>query len=454
MMSIITNLKSIYMCFFKWLLPCSKRIDKLHQYKVHTLISITFFTGILMWGYAFTAYNYIDHDSIKYTGFIYAIVHLSTLLCYKATGSLEKSIYVMLIPGGLFQVHFSILSGGFLNPILMWIAILPVIAGALTGRKHTLIWIALIISTASTICILDLCFGYFHVDHLDHSGLIATQALTVFGMIILHSGLVMTLLKIRNISEEQLRNKAISKQNLLRILAHDVSTPLTLIQNNTLFLEKLLSKNKIDDIDKKKFENKVVSTNKYSQKICNVIKAVRELEAFESGKKAIHLEKISLRECINDSIEMLGPLISKKRITIHSTLEDINILGIKSIVEHQILSNIISNSIKFSEEDSEIQIYTELSKEHVSVFIKDRGIGIPKNILRRLFDPLIMTSRQGTNGEEGTGFGMPIAKRCIDLLDGEISVESRLHKGSPGQQGTCFKITFKLYTENSFDKVS
>lgn len=442
------------MCFFSWILYPTKKHDRLHQYKVHVLIATTFFTGILMWGYALTAYNYIDHISIKYTGFAYAVVHLYTLLCYKITGSLEKSIYVMLIPGGLFQSHFSILSGGFLNPILMWIAILPVIAGVLTGRKHTLIWIALIFTTAVTICVLDLGFGYFQTDYLNHSGLLITQALTVFGMIILHSGLTVILLKIRDISEEQFRKKAISKQNLLRILAHDVSTPLTLIQNNTLFLEKLLRKNQIDDIDKKKFENKVVSTNKYSQKICNVIKAVRTMEAFESGKKEIHLEEISLKECIDGSIDMLGPFLTKKRITIHTELKDIKILGIKTIVEHQILSNIISNSIKFSQEDSEIQIYSEIDETHVSVFIKDQGIGIPKTILNRLFDPLVMISRQGTNGESGTGFGMPIAKRCIDLLDGDISVVSKSQKSSPNDHGTCFKITFKLPEDNSIDKAS
>ncbi|PIK13744.1 HAMP domain-containing sensor histidine kinase [Halobacteriovorax sp. JY17] len=443
-MRLIHLLKSIYLNFFNWCLSPLKRSDKIHRFRVHVLIATTLITGILMWSYAFTAYHYIDHPSIKYMGFFYAGIHLLNILCYKWTGSIERATYMMLIPGGLFQMHFSLLSGGFLNPILMWIAILPVIAGVLTDKKHTIIWITLILIAATTIFIMDLGFGYFRKDYLNQSGLIITQTLTVFGMMILHSGFTLFLLKLKEVSEEQIRNRALSKQNLLRVLAHDVSTPLTLIQNNTLFLEKILEKDKFDDLDKKKLKNKVNSTFKYSQKICNLIHAIREMEAFESGKKVLQLEEISLKTCVEESIEMLRQTLSKKRITIHTIIDDIYILGNRSIIEHQIISNIISNSIKFSPEDSEIFIHTSLADAHVELFIKDRGIGIPDYLLSKVFDPIANTNRQGTSGEEGTGFGMPIAKRSIELLGGEISIESHSIEDSPKSHGSVFKLSFQI----------
>lgn len=437
------------MLFFNWLLAPSKRIDRLHQFRLHLLIFTTLLTGILMWSYAYTAYNYINHESIRLVGIIYATIHLLNIPLYKYTGSIEKSLYVMLIPGGMFQVHFSILSGGFLNPILMWIAILPVIAGVLTGLRHTLVWISIIVITSLTIFFLDFSYGFFQTDYLDHEGLIVTQSLAVFGMIFLHSGLTIMLLKVRDVSVKQLKDKALSKENLLRVLAHDVSTPLTLIQNNTQFLKRVLKNESLDSTQLTKLREKVLSTNKYSHKIFNVINAVREMEAFESGKKSIEFDSINLKECINETLTLLESSINKKKVVVRTIIDNESVLGLKNILEHQVLTNIIYNSIKFSKEGSEIKIYTKCNESTVEIFIADYGIGMPKAILKNIFNPLIHTSRPGTHGEAGTGFGLPIAKRCTEFMGGDIEASSNSIKDHPNNHGTTFKLTFKKAINNS-----
>ena len=444
-MIVLKNLNHAYFSLFNWCLSPLKAMDPVHRFRVHALFVATITTGILMWAYAFTAYAYLNDPLISYMGFIYAIVHLLTPILYKYTHSIEKAIYCMLIPGGIFQVHFAILSGGFHTSMLIWISILPVIAGLLTNKKHTFIWIIIVLTAAIGIFTMDYFLDCFTVNLLDSKGRVVTQALTTFGMITLNSCFTIFLLNLKDISEARIRNRALSNQNLLRVLAHDVSTPLSLILNNTLLLKKLVSKNKEskEEINCDVLESKIDLTFKYSEKIYNLIDAVREMEAFDSGKKSLNLKVICLKSCVDESISMLQTETAKKNITFQSKLSDTKILGIKSIIEHQIISNILSNTIKFSPKDGHISIHEELSESEATLVIKDNGIGIPKYMLHKIFDPLAKTNRPGTEGETGTGFGMPIAKRSIQLLGGSISVDSLDQESHPDLHGSVFRLSFK-----------
>jgi signal transduction histidine kinase len=417
------------------------------------LIAITGITGILMWVYAFIAFTYIEHPSIKYTGFVYALVHLLSPVLYKYTHSIEKALYCVVIPGGLFQTHFALMSNAFLSPLLVWIAILPVIAGILTNMKHTLIWTGIVCSTVTIVAYLDLSVGFFHQSYLRPEGVAITQVVTSFGMILLHSGFTIFLIKLRQVSEADLRARAISKQNLLRVIAHDVTNPITVIKNNISFLAKNVGANGSQD-NVHSIKQKLAATEKSSNTIFNLIASVKEIEAFESGKKSLDLEKISIKKSVDECLEVLSEFISEKNINIRVLMDDDNIWGIRSIVEFQIISNILSNAIKFSENKSEVLIHSKKIGKEVHLIIKDQGIGIPPYILRKVFDPLAITNRPGTNGESGTGFGMPIAKRSVGLIGGKIQVTSRTVKDHGEDHGTIFKVCFQNADYNFDQSIS
>ena len=449
-MKIVNLIIKIYSNFFEWCLSPEGKFDKLHKFRVHMLLAITAITGVLMWTYAFMAYTYLDHPSVKYAGIIYALIHLSSPILYKYTGSIEKSLYCMLIPGGVFQVHFAILSDAFLSPLLVWIAILPVIAGILTNMKHTLIWIIIVCTTISVIAYLDFGLGIFPSSYLQPEGLSLTQVITSLGMIFLHSGFTIFLLKLREVSEADLRARAISKQNLLRVIAHDVTNPITIIKKNLTYLNENVGVNWHGE-NFPNIKKKLAASEKSSNIIFNLISSVKEIEAFESGKKSLELKKISIKKCVNECLEALSPIIDEKKIKMRILMDDDDIWGLKSVIEYQIISNILSNAIKFSESQSEILIHSKKIGKEVHLIIKDQGIGIPPYILRKVFDPLVTTNRPGTNGEVGTGFGMPIAKRSIDLIGGKIQVTSRTLSEHGEDHGTIFKVCFQN-AEYNFDK--
>ena len=95
---------------------------------------------------------------------------------------------------------------------------------------------------------------------------------------------------------------------------------------------------------------------------------------------------------------------------------------------YQVVLNLVSNSIKYSNDNGKIKIYTNISKDKFVLVVKDNGIGIPKEDLPRIFERFYTVDKSRTS--KGTGLGLAIVKHIVKLFNGEIFVESELGKGS------------------------
>ncbi|MBT3586417.1 MAG: HAMP domain-containing histidine kinase [Halobacteriovoraceae bacterium] len=418
------------------------RFDPVLFFRVDLMVTTTLITGLLMWTYAFVAFNYVSESNIKWLGIVYALLHLLTPFVYRKTGSLILTTYVMLVPGGVFQTHFAVLTGGFFTSTLIWVGILPLIAGLLTNKKHTLIWSAIVCCIIFTVFMLD---TQYHMipNYLDHRGRLITQLLITYGMVFLNCVFTIFLLELYKINTNNLRSKAVSKQSLLHVMVHDISNPLSVINWNVGYLNKFFQKdeNKIDD----KISAKIKQTSKRVEDTLKIITAVREIEAFQTGKKALVLKPICLITCLENCVELVKPRMEKKKINIKKDFADIGrVLGNTTIVEQQIIVNILTNAIKFSPDEGVIELsLKEASEGRIELLIRDYGVGMPDYIIKNLFDPLAQTNRTGTDGEIGTGFGMPITKNSITLINGDISVESWEEDTNPNDSGTAFSLKFQ-----------
>ena len=135
--------------------------------------------------------------------------------------------------------------------------------------------------------------------------------------------------------------------------------------------------------------------------------------------------------------------LSEKEIilTIPEYDSELFVEGDKTALLHDVLANLVSNAIKFSPNHSKIEISTvELSNSRVKIGIRDYGIGIPEYLANVLFDSTAQTSRVGTNGESGTGFGLPLVKEYVNALGGEIRLCSSSEEQSSEKSGSCFEI--------------
>ena len=156
---------------------------------------------------------------------------------------------------------------------------------------------------------------------------------------------------------------------------------------------------------------------------CDLIRSVRDYRRAEA--KEIKLTPVDL----NDSMESSLAVLSEKMISKHIRVETQFSPGLKVLAEKEylilsVICNLISNAVKFSPPASVIRIRTWKDGTCAYFCVKDCGVGIPASELPHLFDSRKSTSRLGTCGERGTGFGLPLTHRYVQAFGGHIHVDT------------------------------
>jgi signal transduction histidine kinase len=170
---------------------------------------------------------------------------------------------------------------------------------------------------------------------------------------------------------------------------------------------------------------------------------IRKMYAYSKGKAELELESISLNECVDFINEQFKNELNQKNISIQydfNSNKDFKILVEPISFKYQVLGNLINNAIKFSHSNSNIFIEIRPIKGNIySIDVRDEGIGIPKNLLPIIFKANQTTTRTGTNGELGSGFGLIIMKTFMELYGGAVNVRS-LPLGEHKNHGTTFSL--------------
>jgi signal transduction histidine kinase len=230
-------------------------------------------------------------------------------------------------------------------------------------------------------------------------------------------------------------------QHLLRMVCHDISNPISIIKT-VFFLASRRSQLRPDEL--KQWER----IKRASDSIEGIINQVRRYEAFRSGKLAFELRPCSLRKVFEDIDFFFQTKAIEKGVKLSwrfiQESHDILVMADSTSLTHEIFNNLVSNAIKFTAEGGAVSIDAERVDEFAVVTIRDTGIGIPHEILQRLFDPRANTSRPGTNEELGTGFGMPLVKTFLEMFGGSIRIDSIEQQNGSMQHGTTIEIRLRI----------
>ncbi|MBC7539061.1 MAG: HAMP domain-containing histidine kinase [Bacteriovorax sp.] len=229
-------------------------------------------------------------------------------------------------------------------------------------------------------------------------------------------------------------------KTLVNILCHDLSNPLTILD---FYLERIFEEN--DSISHGKYGSNVKQSLKI---ILTIVAKVKELQAISLGKKNIESKKINLHEAVNEILGNFENSLILKNLSLNFTNlanTDTVILGDIDLLKNQIFTNLISNAIKFSYQDSIIEIIVSENIKHVNIVIEDHGMGIPDELLLKIFKWSEKTNRNGTNGESGTGFGLPLVKTCVEMMGGSIRVESIPKESLDSISGSKFIVQFDKF---------
>ncbi len=237
---------------------------------------------------------------------------------------------------------------------------------------------------------------------------------------------------------QQLNKKLIEinedKDRFISIIAHDLKSPF----NSILGFLNLLSKN-IHKYDIDKIENQINIINISAKKTFNLLEDILMWASAQSGKLPFNPENLNLYEVCNELLQILNPIAQFKNVNISCVIpQHVYVRADKNMI-NTVLRNLISNAIKFTNENGNINIFTENSNSFIIINVIDNGIGIEPEMLNKLFDNSHFKTKDGTYGEKGTGFGLHLCKEFIEKHGGKIWVESKVNIGSN------FKFTLPLF---------
>lgn len=234
----------------------------------------------------------------------------------------------------------------------------------------------------------------------------------IIGMVIL----------IQDISEkealEQMRKDFVSN------VSHEFRTPLTIMKGN---LESIVD----GMISPSEVPESCITLLKETNRLERMVRDLLELSKLESGSVQVSFSKIDTNSLINDMSRTIRPLIMNKNIKLVLDL-DSNLPPLFSNYDKlkQLFLIFLDNAIKFSSFNSEIIIKSILNNDSILVLIRDKGVGIDSCNIEHLGERFYKADSSRSSSNSGTGLGISIAKKLIELLQGDFSIDSELNKGT------------------------
>lgn len=224
---------------------------------------------------------------------------------------------------------------------------------------------------------------------------------------------------------------SILKSRFVAMASHEFKTPLSSIQLSSMLIEKYAKQYLNEDIDKHIAKINITLSN-----LNNILNDFLSLERLEEGKIIPVPSLFNLPAFAEDVREEMQQITKHNQQIIYEHTGTANKVSLDQSLLRNCATNLIVNAIKYSAEDSIIDLSTEITESEITMIIKDQGIGIPEEDQKHLFKPFFRANN--TENIPGTGLGLNIVARYIRLMNGQISFES-LANG-----GTTFKITFPV----------
>ena len=232
---------------------------------------------------------------------------------------------------------------------------------------------------------------------------------------------------------EEARSANYAKSAFLSSMSHELRTPL----NAILGFAQILSSDRLPSTleQKKEFAGHILKSGRH---LLTLINEILDLAKVESGTVSLSLEPVGLDAILQECRDMIAPLASQRRIGM--TFPDtcpLNVLADRTRLK-QILLNLLSNALKYNREQGQVTIACAPQADgRVRISVRDTGAGLNGEQVALLFQPFNRLGQEGGT-EEGSGIGLVVTKRLVELMDGSIGVTS-----APGE-GSTFWIELRV----------
>jgi len=224
------------------------------------------------------------------------------------------------------------------------------------------------------------------------------------------------------------KNKEIEKLNKMKSqffssVSHEIRTPLNAIDG---FIKILL------EMDLNEEAKKYVKIlNSTTQDLLKIINDLLEFEKTENNKITIEKIKFNLKNILEEIKEIYTQKAKEKNLNFKTEFKNIdkNIIS-DSLRIKQIINNLLSNAFKFTPENKSVFLRVKIENENLLIEVEDEGIGIEKDKIEKILEPFTQASEDTARKYGGSGLGMSIVKKLVELLNGKMEIESEINKGT------------------------
>ncbi|KGE15683.1 PAS domain-containing sensor histidine kinase [Sphingobacterium deserti] len=220
------------------------------------------------------------------------------------------------------------------------------------------------------------------------------------------------------------------KSRFVSMASHEFRTPLSSVQLSASLIEKY--------VERPDYQNVIKHTHRIRgavQLLNNILNDFLSLEKLEAGKVVANKSDINLVQLAEEITEEMQMICKKNQHIVYQHTGDVGVFYLDSHLVKSSIINLISNAIKYSGEDTFIEFSTEIKDDICVMCIRDNGIGIPIEDQKSLFEPFFRA--QNIGNIPGTGLGLNIVKRYVELMDGIMEYSSAVNEGA------TFKMTFQ-----------
>lgn len=266
--------------------------------------------------------------------------------------------------------------------------------------------------------------------------------LMIIALLIILAALAVVFVQYYHLSQKQMAmlenarceadNANMAKSEFLSSMSHDIRTPM----NAIIGMTEIALKNKDDTMRVEDCLHKIRLSGNH---LLSLINDVLDMSKIESGKVTLNFAPMSIREVMDDIVSIIQPQIKARNQFFDVYIRDIEAEEVycDSVRLNQVLLNLLSNALKFTPEEGRIDVYlyqepSPKGEEYVRTHFRvtDTGIGMSEEFQEKIFETFARENTEQVAHINGTGLGMSITKKIIDLMGGSIELKSTKGKGS------------------------